>query len=440
MTTPGIPDLLPSRACPGAAALLLSLLAATSLGAQPQDGSKPPPSIEEIRRVAAERMKARETEFRAVLRDSVEIFRNPRSDDPASAVARARGRLLVFGSAGVPYIVEAIGAADSPAIVTELVETLVAIGDASVTAELRRRLDDRNPALVGAAIEALARLGAREALPDCRALLRSGDARLVAAAVQALGILADRDSAADIQRLLRSGDSRVRREAARALGRIGERSAQKPLGEIALADADTAVRHAALEALSLVAGSAGQLDALKILHEALESPEERTVLVALDGIERLANADLSKPHLRKLLAYPAEAVKRRTAQVLFRLGDATGVKQLTEGLRRECDANPDEGIRQVEYAEELRKLGDAKGALARYEAAWRKAKASRSTNVAVERVMLIGMARCLALTRNYPAALQKLRSAGYADSLRDFAGDEDFREMRAQARYRQLFE
>jgi len=212
----------------------------------------------------------------------VAAMRDPHEDAQTVKLAAAQALGFMQAERAIPMLIEQLRELDELAS-PRLAELLVSFGD--------------------------------EALPQLHTALE--DESHLNAQVWAAQILGRIGSSASVPRLvprLTDRSERVRVSATEALGRIGDKQAVHDLIQVAMRDPVPPVRAEAARALGAIGDDA-------VMHNLVMMLSDRdywTRLRAIEAIEMLRPGDMST--LERALSDPTEAVRRRAAMALERIG------------------------------------------------------------------------------------------------------------------------
>ena len=244
-------------------------------------------------------------EIVAVVERILDVSRKP---EPDAARRAAAARALVFDEI----------AARSPVLVEDGaggLQTIPSLGE-SLSEDERQRLataiarTDLPPPARAALVRAVGSNGLRQLVPALQSL-RSPAAPVLAAKFEALERLGAPPGLADVEPYLGSKDAAVRAAAARALPATPGDEGVARAGQIALADPDTAVRRATIEAL----GESRRQEALAPLARVFRESPQDLRQVAGRGIFQVGGPAAADTLAQ--LAFDAPADGQRLAVVLL---------------------------------------------------------------------------------------------------------------------------
>jgi HEAT repeat protein len=409
-----------------AACLVVAVAAAQ---AAPPPGAK----LEELREWARAKVAAQEGQLKDALDKVTRLFRSTPHGSDSTAVREAVQTLGERAGVFAEKILERITAADSPDVKKHFADVLVAAGDPALAPLLLKTAQGAPTETAAILVRAAARMKHAASADDFRALIEN-PAAAPAVRAEAVGGLA-RSGAPDgptaARKALADGEALLRRAGAESLGVVGQgRDDVEALRKAAVHDASDDVRRAALRALGRFRGD---LDALRTLHEVLAGGDPAAVDAVLDALRTAGTRDLSSKPLLDAVKKLTPEGRQRAARVLMELGNPEGVKALFLNERKAADQSPEARDLQIDVADKYREYGWYEGALPYYERAL-SARGAQATQAQVQ----LGVARCNARLKRFDEARRRLRLAGYT-SLKAFADDPDFAEMRELPGHRDLF-
>ncbi|HYC77691.1 MAG TPA: HEAT repeat domain-containing protein [Planctomycetota bacterium] len=398
-----------------------------------QAGAPSGGKLEDLRDWARGKVAAQEGALKEQLDKYSAFFkRTPHGADTAAlreAVSTLADRASVFAD----QILDRIVAADSADVKKHFADVLVQGGDASLARACLARVPGADEETAALLVRAAGRMKGADVAATLKPLAEGAGASPVvqAEAVVAAARLGVPEAAAVARARIEHEKPVVRRAACEALGLVGQgRDDVELLRKRASDDADASVKHAALRALGRFKGD---VDGLKTLHHAATAGDLPTVMAALDGLEAAGTRDLSQRPLLDVVKTGPAGSRERAARVLMTLGSPDGVNHLFQRERRDAEQNSDDRELQVGVADKYREYGWYTQAIHFYD----RALSTRGGQVAQQQI-LVGAARCYARLRRFDDAKKKLKQAGYT-SLRGFAEDADFAEMRESPSFRELF-
>ena len=244
-------------------------------------------------------------EIVAVVERILDVSRKP---EPDAASRAATARALVFDeiAARSPVLVE--DGAGGLQTIPSLAESLSEDERQRLAAAIARA--DLPPPARAAVVRAVGSNGLRQLVPALQTL-RSPAAPVLAAKFEALERLGTPSGVADVEPYLTSRDAAVRAAAARALPATPGGEGVARAGQIALADPDTAVRRATIEAL----GESRRQEALAPLARVFRESPQDLRQVAGRSIFQVGGPAAADTLAR--LAFDAPAEGQRLALVLL---------------------------------------------------------------------------------------------------------------------------
>lgn len=148
---------------------------------------------------------------------------------------------------------------------------------------LKAEMDNGDPLVRGGAVRALGETGDKSVLPALFEALSSSDTQTRLGAIEALGLLKDPSAVEPLAGLLQDKSKNIRWSAVLALGAIGGRQAVAPLLGAAETESVTYVRQAAIEAL----GEIGDNSAAPALRKLLKDKDEAVGRKAASALVKL---------------------------------------------------------------------------------------------------------------------------------------------------------
>lgn len=410
--------------------LVASLVCVTAvLRAQNGPPLAPDADLETIRDWAASRMTAQTAAFKDMLQRSLPILQSNLGDD-TTVVRETISRLAARAALQPGAVIAAMKATNSAPLRRRLNEVLVGTGDPSIAAALLAASEDADEDVAALLIQATGRLKAKETAPSLVARLAASPPPLIVGEiVLALARLGSTEALPAARKLLEHPDAKARERGVMALGVVGQKEDIEPLKKLATGP-DAALRAAALRSLGQFKGN---LDALRVMHDAVTSTDPTQVKAALDALEQAGTKDLTPHFLLSVVKTGPIETRERAARLMVRFGNAEGIKIIVQPERAEADKAPNNRNAQVAAGDRCRELGWYEGAIPYYD----RALSGRSGDVSDQQI-LVALARCYARLKRFDDAKRKLRDAKYT-SLRPFADDADFAEMRENPAYREAF-
>jgi HEAT repeat protein len=401
-------------------------------GASAQNGPPLPPDadLETIRDWAASRMSVNASAFKDMLQRSIPILQSALSDDTTvvkETVARLAARAAVHPAA----VIAAMKGTNNAPLRRRLSEVLVATGDPSIGSALMAAIEDADDEEITALlIQTTGRLQSKDAAPALLAKLEKAQSPLLQGEIiVALARLEAKEALPAARKLLDHADPKARERGVIALGVLGQKDDVEALKKLA-AGSDPALRVAALRALGSFKGN---LDALRALHDAVTSTDPTIVKAALDGLDRAGTKDLTPHFLLPVVRSGPLEVRERAARLLLRYGNDGGVRLIMQPEKIEADKAANNRNVQAAAADRARELGWYEGAIPYYD----RALSAKNGDVS-DQQLLVAVARCYARLKRFDDAKRRLRDAKYV-SLRPFAEDPDFAEMRENPAFKEAF-
>ncbi len=403
-------------------------LAAVAHGQNPAP-TPPPTDLEDLRDWARGRLESQEGAFKDMLAKSLPILGSSAGND-TPVVRETIGKLAERAAVFPTIVLDRLLSEKNETVRARLGDVLAATGDPSITPMLLSRAATSDEAVAASLVNVLGRLRSHEVAPALEATLATEKRLLVVAElIRALARCESKDALATARANLAHVDTKVRQAAIDALGLVGQgREDVESLRKLA-AGSDPALRDAALRSLGRFKGD---FDALKTLHDAVNTSDSAAVGAALDGLETAGTKDLSpKFILQAVKSGPADQ-RERAARLLMRFNNPDGVKHLFAKERSDAEKNPEDRDLQMLVADRYREFGWYEGAVPFYD----RALAARG-GVGTQQV-LVALARSYARLKRFDEARKKLKQAGYT-TFRGFADDADFAEMREAQGFKDNF-
>ncbi|MBI4510927.1 MAG: HEAT repeat domain-containing protein [Deltaproteobacteria bacterium] len=181
----------------------------------------------------------------------VAALRDPFEDGASVKAAAAEALAKIRDPSAVPLLVNELRSIDEPSS-PRVADKLLAFGSAAVPPLLQLVAEDELPAARSWGARILGRIGDKAAVPALLQRLHDRHDVVRISAAEALGVLADRRAVKPLIELtLRDPAPQVRAQAAGALGKLGDARSMDVL-VAALADPDHGARIRALEALEML--------------------------------------------------------------------------------------------------------------------------------------------------------------------------------------------
>jgi HEAT repeat protein len=389
----------------------------------------PDADLETIRDWAASRMTAQTAAFKDMLQRSIPILQSTLGDE-TTVVRETIARLAARAALQPGAVVAAMQGTTSAPLRRRLSDVLVGTGDPSIGGALLEAAEGADEELAAVLIQTVGRLQSKDMSAALAAKLQTVTSPLLLGEiVVALARLESKEALPAARKLLEHADPKARERGTAALGVVGQKEDVEPLKKLATAS-DPALRAAAIRALGRFKGN---LDALRTLHDAVTSTDPTLVKAALDALEQAGTKELTPHFLLPVVKTGPLETRERAARLLLRFGNAEGIRIIVQQEKSEADKAPGNRNAQVAMADRCRELGWFEGAIPYYD----RALSARSGDVPDQQI-LVALARCYARLKRYDDAKRKLRDARYV-SLKAFADDPDFAEMRENPAHRESF-
>lgn len=408
------------------------ILAATASGQPPAE--RP---LEELREIARTKVLEMKAEFE---KDLAEISRILGGLDPSQIDSRqaseARKRLAAWLPAFPDSIVAALGKSTGN-LREHLALVIMASRNPRLAGPLLDLVGTADPALDVLVVEVAGFLGAAVESPRVVALASAAGTPppLLGAALLAAARLKADEAAPLAREHLDHPEPDVRIKALKALAetQASPKEDAAAVIEAAQKDAEPKVRE---EATRLLGRYPGRDEVLRVLHDSVSGSDPALAEAALAALETkdVASRETSGKYLADAVkgSLPM-TLKIRAARLLaIRLGDPSGARVLAKGARDAAEKAPKNVDLQMAAGDQYKDLGAYDDALNFY----RRAEAIYLADFKFKARLAQG--RCLALQGKFEDARRKL-AVDYRN-LSGYADDSDFQEMKADPRYRHLFE
>jgi tetratricopeptide (TPR) repeat protein len=404
-------------------------------GLLPAQNGRP---VEELRSTARERVAEFRAEFERILPEALRELSSldPRIESPIADKARARlGRYL---PAFPEKFLEILGGSPRPSLRPHLYRILQAFGTAELAGPLLRLSLAPGFAHAGELLPVVAALGGPEFQPELIAAARASpppQAPVLAAIVEAAAASRGAAAAALGRSMLEHAEPVVRAAAATAVGLAagGSREDAQVLIRCAQSDPDPRVRCQAVRAMRWFPRLP---EAQRLAHDMLKVDDPEFQAAALDALEAIGTRDVSPNHFLEFVqGRGPDLLRERAARhMALSFGDTRGARILAKAHRENADRSPKDVDAQMEAGDTLKSLGAYEEAMAFYK------RAIALYNAANQWKARVQLARCNARLGRFEEARRLLRTDYKDRDLHKFADDPDFAEMKADARYKAMFE
>jgi HEAT repeat protein len=266
---------------------------------------------------------------------NIEMLMNQcRADDPVRQIEALHKLLDLQAYAALPALVEALKSIDA-VVRTTAARALGILGvkdSEAAGAALLDLLDDPEVIVRSEALDSLGILGYAPAIGTVKALLLNDPEPLVrASAAETLGDFGDTNALAELELALRDADAAVRSYAANSIGLLGAPAMVPKLQEYAEGEQSPEVK-AELYGARYRLGAAGDLDALLKLLEAADEGLAANVLNILNDLSsRNVPPTLDAARIRAAMTTLAQRIPLLSAdaeQILARLAKLDALRQV----------------------------------------------------------------------------------------------------------------
>lgn len=393
--------------------------------------------LEELREIARVKVEEMRSEFD---RDMTDALRTLSESDPSrdtSAAAEARRRVAAWAPGFPSECVAILKKTTNDWAKHHLAVALSNSRAKSLAPRLLELLPTADLKMSVQIVNIVGQLGDPSAIPGIILALSSPTAEAPAfhaAALSALANLKAPETTALARKSLQHLSPEVRSASARCLAEVTKEPKEDVPLLIKLFQEER-VESVRADLLRALGRFPNRDDVLRILHDTVAGKEAPLASAALDALEMkdVASKESSPKYLYDAVVGELPTIlKERAARLMAeRFSDARGAKVIAKPFRDAAEKSPKDVNVQMGAGDALRRLGAYDEALGYY----RKAEPLYSSSSRYE--ARVAMARCFALLGKFEEA--KKRLSDYK-SLRVFADDPDFQGMKADPKYKTLFE
>ncbi len=401
--------------------------------------AQPARPVEDLRALAREKIGA----FQAELdREMPDLLAQLAALDPEIAgpqVDEPRAKLGRFVPAFPDRFLNALKSDNRPRVRLHLLAILQRYGQSDLAPRLIDLIPSVTDGLGVAVVELAGELARGTADAKLLSVVRQSppaSPAVLGAALKALALSKTPDGITAARSLVGHETALIRRDAVTALSfaTSGGRDDFAVVQKVATGDPDPEVRKFAIRSL---AAFPKLPEAQRLAHDTLVVNDSGFQAAALDALEKIGTRDSSPSHLLQFVQTTApDPLRERAARLMAGpFDDARGSKHLAKPLRETADRTPKDVNAQMEAGDYLKSLLAFEDAIIYYKRASSLYQAAQQWRARVQ------LARCNARLGRFDEAKRLLR-ADYKDRdiAKNFVDDPDFAAMKADSRFKGLFE